>query len=135
MQWISTPEGILGIEGIVFTLIMILLIFRPTSPKTMAKEVDSLTHFLDKVDKESLIKLSELDQRDSTRQDTIHCNLKAIDDVLKECKTKQSCDDLHHVSDEYIKIIKAVDAIRLREIEQLKAHNKQLKRKKVFKDE
>lgn len=135
MQWFSTPEGILGIEAIAFILIMMLYIFKPTSAKTMAKEVDSFTHFLDKVDKESLIKLSELDSRDASRQDTIQCNLNTIDEVLKECKTKQSCDDLHHVSDEYLKIIRAVDAIRSREIKQLKAQNQQLKRKKVFKDE
>ncbi len=131
MQWISTSEGILSIEFIVFILLVIIYIFRPTSPKTMGKELDHFTHFLDKVDQESLIHLSELDQRDIKRTDTIQSNLDAIDTVLKECKTKQSCDDLHHVSDEYLKIIKAVDAIRSREIKQLKEQNKQLKRNKA----
>lgn len=126
----NSTEGILTIELIIFTAIIIAYFLKPTTPTDINKDIDNLTDFLDKVEEESLIRLSDIDERDNTRDNSIKRNVDVIDEKLKHCKSAESCSDIHIVSREYLKILTAIEAIRAREIKQLKKEIEQLKRKR-----
>lgn len=128
MQWTTTSVGIIGIEVGIFIILLLIYLFRPRNAKQVTTEVDKLTSFLDKADEESLIKLTELEHREVTRTNTLHRNVEKINRLLTD-RPEATSADLGHLSKEYLKVIKAVDAIHLREIERLKQENKHLKRR------
>lgn len=120
MQFITSTQGILTIEAFVLIIIILLYLLRSPTADDIEEDVEKIKEFLDKVDHESLINFSKLDTRHEERSDTIQTNVDEILKIMQRCNSEESCKDIHKVSHEYIKIIQAVEAIKQREIEELK---------------
>lgn len=120
MTLASTAEGILVLEVIIGTLIILIYLFRSTTNKQIEEDVTKFTKFLDRVDEESLIRFTQLDQRGDDRIDSIKHNIDIISTTMKQSGSEQSRQDMLTVSQEYIKIIRAVEAIKARQINELK---------------
>ena len=138
MQWLQTMGNTLGTEAAIFLLLILFIIYRFTS-KTAKKDIDRIEGFLDKIDSESLIHLSEMDMRSEDHRDTIKRNIKTINQAADTLKvsvkepTTQGIvtvvdDCLGTISANYLKVIKAIKAIKQREINHLKEQNELLAR-------
>lgn len=133
MQWLQTMGSIISAEVGIFLLLVLFIVYRFTT-KTAEKDMDRVEDFLEKIDSESLIHISDLEQRAEDHRDTIKKNITTITHVksiLKDTVKQQPTegvvsvvdDCLTSMSENYLKVIKAIEAIKQREIDHLKEQN------------
>lgn len=135
MGFISSVPGIVLIELLALLGLLFFFIGRFTNKKSN-NDMAVMSEFLDKIDQETLIRLSNMEHRSENHRETIRKDLEAINS--EQCLLKSLLDkagiitladnSLSRITHHYLKVITSISAITSREKNQLKHDNEVLSR-------